>query len=127
MKKLLNTCLLLTSLIGYLEWGKGQHSFLGQVEYDMIFGVKQHSENFMHPFVLLPLLGQLLLLITLFQKTPTRILTLTGILCLGTIMLMILVVGSLSLNIRIIASALPYTILAIIALVKNFKRKRSAT
>ncbi len=43
--KILNFLLLITSLIGYLEWGNGQHTFLFQAEVDIIakFGIGFNS------------------------------------------------------------------------------------
>ncbi len=125
MKRVLNIILLLTSLIGYLHWGKDQHAFLFQVEYELLFRAS-HSRNFLHPFVLVPMLGQLLLLFSVFQKAPGSIPTITGIACLSLIMLMILLVGILSLNPGIIGSALPFIATAIYAITYNRKQKRAA-
>lgn len=119
MKKILNICLLLSSLVGYLAWGTGQHGFLFQLEYELINKARHNPGSLLHPFVLLPLFGQLLILYTLFQKTPGRIPTLIGLACLSLIMLMILLVGILSLNIKIVASALPFIISAIFVLRLN--------
>ena len=122
MKRALNICLLLTSLIGYLEWGKDMHSFLWQTERDLIFSTTHHSETFLHPFVLLPLCGQLLLLFTAFQKTPGRVLTYIGLACLSVIMLMILLVGLMSLNMRIALSAVPFVVVGVLVLRANRKK-----
>lgn len=116
MKKILNICLLLSSLAGYLAWGTGEHGFLFQLEYELIAKARHDPGSLLHPFVLLPLFGQLLIFYTLFQKMPGRIPTLMGLTCLGLIMLMILLVGILSLNIRIGASALPFIITGIFVL-----------
>jgi len=124
MKKLINICLLLSSLIGYLQWGKAQHAFLFQVEYDLIFGRAHSSDAFMHPFVLIPLVGQLLLLLSVFQKTPGRALSVIGLLCLSTIMLLLLFIGILTKSVAITASAMPFVGIGVFSLV--YKRK-SAT
>src|SRR5688572_23504700 len=92
MKKLLNAALILTSLIGYLEWGGGNHAFLAKVEYDLLFNNKNPSD-LVHPAVLIPLAGQLLLLITLFQNPPRKSLTIAGTICMGLIMLLLLFIG----------------------------------
>ncbi len=122
MKKLINLLLLLTSLIGYLEWGTGNHAFLFQTEYELLFGGKG-LQNFLHPFVLLPLLGQVLLLITLFQKKPNKILGVGGIVCLSLIMLMILFIGFMSKNLMIGLSAVPFIICSILFFRVNRKTK----
>lgn len=105
--------LLLTSLIGYLEWGNGQTAFLFQVEYGLFFGGLNSAENFQHPFIFLPLLGQVLILITIFQQTPNRMLMIGGIACISVLMLMILIVGVLSLHATIAVSSCPFLILSV--------------
>lgn len=116
MKRVLNTCLLLTSLIGYLEWGKGNHTFLFQTEYDLIFETTPNSETFLHPFILLPLCGQLILLFSIFQKMPGRVITLVGLGCLSTIMLMLFIVGIMTSNARIFLSTIPFMVTGILTL-----------
>lgn len=113
MKKLLNLGLILASLIGYLEWGGGNSAFLGQTEYQLIF-VERNPEHFMHPFVILPLLGQVLLLITLFQKVPNKILTYTGLACLSVLLLFIFLIGAIGGHILIMCSAVPFVVLGVL-------------
>ena len=79
--KILNLTLILTSLIGYLEWGQDMSMFLFQGELDVISKLFTDPLSVLHPFTLLPLLGQILLLITLFQKNPSKVLTYVGIYC----------------------------------------------
>ena len=120
-KRILNLCLLLSSLAGYLEWSGNQHGFLFQLEYELIAKTNHNPGALLHPFVLLPLFGQLLILCSLFQKKPGRVLTLIGLACLGLLMLMILLVGILTLNSKIVASALPFIITGIFVLRYNRK------
>lgn len=122
MKKLLNLALLLSSLIGYLEWGGGNHQFLFQIEYELIFGALKDPNNFKHPFVLLPILGQVLILITLFQKTPGRTLTFIGLACMSLLILIILLSGALGLNLRVVLSTLPFIITGIFVVHAHWKR-----
>lgn len=124
MKKLLNVCLLLTSLIGYLEWGKDMHAFLFEVEYDLLFKKTADSQTFLHPFVLVPLVGQLLLLFTVFQKVPGRWVSFTGLLFLSLIMLFLFFIGIISMNIRILSSTLPFIITGILVIRYNRKQKK---
>ncbi|MBK8704259.1 MAG: hypothetical protein IPN33_11995 [Saprospiraceae bacterium] len=127
MKKILNILLILTSLFGYIEWGKDQHSFLFQMEYELIFGAARNASNFAHPIILLPLLGQLTILFTIFQKTPNRWLTFIGLACLSTIMLLIFVAGIASLNYRIILSAIPFLVTGVLVLGYNRNRAEKAS
>jgi len=121
VKKPLNIGLLLSSLIGYLEWGTDQRSFLFQVECTVFF--RSSADSFTHPFVLLPLIGQVLLLITLFQKNPSRYLSLAGLACLSLIMLFLFVIGIMSGNLLIAGSTVPFIICGIFAWRANRKPK----
>ena len=105
--RLINIALLITSLTCYLEWGGGNSGFLFQAEYEM-FKSADFTHSFTHVMVLAPLLGQLLLLITVFQKTPARRLTAVGIGLLSVLVLMIFLVGILGLNYKIFISTLPF-------------------
>jgi cobalamin biosynthesis protein CobD/CbiB len=120
--RLLALALLLTSLIGYLAWGNNQEVFLYQIEWDIISKLVSDPSSVIHPLVLLPLLGQLLLLITVFSKRPGKILLLTGLGCIAILFLMMLLVGLLSSKIKIILLALPYLIVALITLWYNRKK-----
>jgi len=116
MNKFLPLLILLSSLFGYFEWGGGNSGYLGSLEYDLIRKGMSSSELF-HPFILLPLCGQILLLVSLFY--PKRALVIAGILLLSVIMLMILLVGILSLNFKIILSALPFIVLSVFYIIKS--------
>lgn len=122
MKKLLNLGLILASLIGYLEWGGGNSAYLGQTEYELLFG-EGSLKSLAHPFVILPLLGQLLLLITLFQKTPGKVLTFIGLGCLSLLLVFMFVIGVMSGSAPIIFSTLPFIILAIITISIHMRKK----
>ncbi|WP_264520769.1 hypothetical protein [Flavobacterium sp. N1994] len=119
--KILNLLLILTSLIGYLEWGKSNHLFLFQVEMELFSKMFTHPSTVLHPFVLLPFLGQLLLLITLFQSTTKRTLTFIGIVALTLLLGFMFVIGVMSLNIKILGSTIPFLVVAILTISYNFK------
>ncbi len=123
MKKILNTCLLLTFLFSYLEWGKDNHTFIFQGEAEVFLQAKNNPGVILHPAILIPLLGQILLLYTLFQQKPGRVLTLTGLACLSTIILMLIVAGINTFNTRILVSLIPFIITAIFVLRYNRKQR----
>ncbi|MBX7186799.1 MAG: hypothetical protein K1Y01_16780 [Vicinamibacteria bacterium] len=116
VKKALNLSLVLSSLVGYLEWGKSESTFLFQAEAGMFDKALQHPESLIHPFTLLPLLGQAALLATLFQKEAGKRLTYLGIAGLGLLLGFMFVVGLISLNPRILVSTLPFLILATVTI-----------
>lgn len=110
--RLIRIGLILTSLICYLEWGGGNSSFLFQAEYGLFADFKGAS-SFMHPLIIIPMVGQLILLYSLFQSSPGRKLVMAGILCIGLLVVVILLVGLLSLNFKIIISTLPFLVLSV--------------
>jgi heme A synthase len=118
---LIHIALALAPLICYLEWSGGHSAFVYQMEYNILFQHKNTSGSFTHPLVLLPLLGQLLILFTVFQKQPGKRLALAGQVMLSLLVVMILVAGILSLNIKIILSTVPF-IIASVAFYLSFKR-----
>lgn len=122
MKKITNLGLLLTSLLGYLEWGKNQRSFLFETELELVTKAFSQPQSLLHPFVILPFLGQILLLVTLFQTTPKKYYTLLGMSCIGLLMVMILVVGILSKNIKVVASTIPFCVCAYLSISQNLKK-----
>lgn len=120
--KLLNLLLIITSLFGYLEWGGGNHSFLFQAEGEVLAKIFTDPASVLHPLTVLPMIGQLLLLITLFQKQPGKILTYAGLAGLGILLAFLLVVGILGSNIKVILSTLPFLVLAVIA-IRHYRRR----
>ena len=121
MKRLINICLLLTFLLGYLAWGKN-HSFIFQLEAEIFLKGKNDLKSILHPLILIPFFGQIILLYTIFQQKVSRILSLIGLACLSTLMLLLFVIGLLDFNIKIAGSTLPFIIMGIFVLRYNWKR-----
>jgi cobalamin biosynthesis protein CobD/CbiB len=122
--KTLLILLILSSFTGYLEWGKGNSAFLYQAEYEVLNKLFTDPRAAAHPFTLIPLLGQILLLISLVQKSPKRILIYTGTSCIGILLTLMFFIGILSLNFKIILSTLPFIVLAILTLRQLRKKER---
>lgn len=110
--KIYNVLLIATSLLGYLEWGGGNHIFLLEAEAEIITKLLAGSMSAVHPFTLLPLLGQILLLITLFQQKTSKILTYVSIGGLGLLLGFMFVIGVMGLNFRILLSTIPFLVTA---------------
>lgn len=123
--KLLNLGLIVSSLIGYLEWAGDNHMFLFQGEIDVVGKLFTDPASVAHPFTILPLVGQLLLLFTLFQKKPNRLLTIVGLGSIGVLLATVLLVGILALNIKIIASITPFILISYLV-VRQFRRETLA-
>ena len=112
-QKIFNSLLIVSSLLGYLEWGGNNHILLFQSEAEIFSKLLSDPKSVIHPLILMPLAGQILLLITLFQKTPNKILTYIAIGCLGLLLGFMLFIGIIDLNIKIITSTIPFLVLAV--------------
>ena len=115
-QKILNALVVVTSLFGYLEWGEGNSTFLFRAEWEVLRKLFSDPVSAAHPFTLLPLLGQVLLLVTLFQREPSRWLTYIGIAGLGLLLLLMAFIGVISLNYKIFLSTIPFIATAILAI-----------
>lgn len=112
--RVLSLALILSSLVGYLEWGQGQSTFLAQAEWEMLALAVRSPGEVIHPFTVLPLLGQLALLWTVFQSTPSRWLTYAGIAGIGLLLGLMCFIGVIGLNPRIFVSTLPFLVLSVL-------------
>jgi cobalamin biosynthesis protein CobD/CbiB len=117
--KLLNLALIVTSLFGYLEWGKDSHSFLFEAEAAVFSNLFNDPASAIHPLTVIPIIGQMLLLITLFQSKPSRYLTIAGVVCIGLLMAIILLAGILGSRYVVILSTLPFLVVAFMAMRQN--------
>jgi hypothetical protein len=111
--KVLNFLLIFSSLFGYLEWSGNKHLFLFEAEAEIFSKLFTDPVSVLHPFTVLPIVGQILLVITLFQKTPNKTLTYISVAGLGLLLGFIFIVGLMSTNFKIIISTIPFIVLAI--------------
>ena len=107
-KKLSLLCALFSFLVCYLEWGQNNSSFIFEVEYLILFQKSGKADSFMHPLILLPFVGQLLILYALFQKSPRKSLVFSGLSLMGLLVVLVLLVGILSRNPKIALSTVPF-------------------
>lgn len=121
--KILNLLLIITSLLGFLEWGGNNHTFLFQAEAELLSKVFTDPISVIHPFTILPLLGQVILIFTLFQRTANKILTYISIGCLGILLGFMFVIGFMSLNFKIILSIIPFFVVFILTIRHNRKNE----
>jgi len=121
-RKILNLLLIITSLFGYLEWGTENKMFLFQGEWEVLVKLFQDPVAAAHPFTLMPLFGQILLLITLFQKEPGKILTFIGLACLSLLLLFMFLIGILSLNFKILLSTIPFIITGVLVMIESRRK-----
>lgn len=121
--KILNFLLIVFSLFGYLEWSGNQHIFLLEAEIEIFYKLFINPKSVIHPFIILPIIAQFLLLFTLSQKTPSKKLTYISIFGLGLLLGFMLFVGLVSLNYKIVISTIPFVLLSILTILHHRKQK----
>lgn len=124
--KILNAILIVSSLFGYLEWGTGNHMFLFQAEGEILTKMFTDPQSIIHPFIILPMLGQLLLFTTLLQKSVNRWLTYTGLAFIGILLALMFFIGVIDTNAKILLSTLPFMITAFLVIRHHRKRVAQA-
>jgi hypothetical protein len=120
MQRLTGVFLFCSFLICHLTWAN-HSAFLFQLEYALLFLEKKSAGNFLYPVVLLPLIGQLLLLLSIFQRKPSHRLQMVAAALLGLLVLLILFTGMLSRQFMTALSTLPF----IAAVILLFSRRRA--
>ena len=104
-------------MFGYLEWSGNNHIFLYEAEAEILSKLFINPISVFHPLTILPIIGQLFLLITLFQKKPNKIIYLIGVSGLGLLLGFMFIVGLLTLNFKIIASTVPFISISIYTII----------
>ena len=123
--RLLNASTVVASLVGYLEWGGDNSTFLWQAEWDVLARLAADFASVGHPFVLLPLAGQAALIISTLQRRPSAVLTCVGVGCLGLLLGFMTLIGIMGMNARVFLSTVPFLVVASLAM--RHARHRLAT
>lgn len=113
--KIWSFLLFVSSLMGYLEWAGNNHSFFFEAEVEILSKIVTNPTSVLHPFALLPLLGQALLCITLLQKAPSKTLIYVAMAALGVLLAFMVFVALLGISYRykIMISTIPFWLVCI--------------
>jgi hypothetical protein len=106
--RLLCAASLIASLLIYLEWGGGNSAFLFSVEWELFRNLPSDPSVLAHPVVVPALLGQGMVLILLILPQPRPPWVLGAVFVLGLFPLLVLVIGLLSQQYRVVASVVPF-------------------
>lgn len=123
--KIINASLSLTSLFAYLEWGKNNHAYLFEAEREVIGQLIQAPSEILHPFIIIPLIGQILLLSTLVPKHPGARLSVIGMGCIGILIMFIFFIGIIAQHWYTVFSTLPFLSFAFMQM-RLLRRKSEA-
>ena len=123
--RILHLLLLLSSLLGYLEWGGNHHIFLFQGEAEIISKLFSHPLSVLHPLVILPLAAQIMLLINMIKRKPNKVIAFTAIAGLGILFGLMFIIGLMSLNFKIIISTIPFLIVVFLIVRQYRKHKKN--
>ena len=120
-QKIINLLLILSSLLGYLEWGGNNHLFLMQAEGELLRKMFSDPTSVIHPFTIMPFAGQIILAITLLQKAASKVLTFIGIGCIILLFLLMLFIGISTKNLKIFSSTIPFIFLSVLTILRYKK------
>lgn len=123
--KILTAFVIITSLFGHLEWGQNNQLFLFQAEAEIFKKIFTEPLSVLHPFTVLPLVGQLLLLFTLFQKKQSKLLVYLGIAGVGILLALMFFIGIIDLNYSILLSTTPFMVVTFLTIRQLIKMKNN--
>ena len=121
MLRIYSLGLLLSFLLCYFHWGNNS-AFLIEIQYELL--LKNKDVSLLHPLIIGPAIGELLLLFTLLK--PNKKLILTGLILPGVLVLMVLLAGILGLQFKMIASTIPFIIVSILYM-RYYKKLKKST
>lgn len=124
-QKLLTCCIFISFLFCCMEWGHDGAEFIFRMEYEIFLKAGSGIQNLVHPFILIPFAGQLVLIYTLFQKQVSRKLTITGMLMTGILVMLIFTIGILAGKSKMIWSTLPFIAFSVWTLLAHKARRIS--
>jgi len=111
--RILSLIIFLSSLCPYLTWGGNNRGILGQMEYELLRNVFESPQTLLHPMIIVPLLGQLMVIIFGVVHIKPKLVAI-GIICLSMLIGFILFIGFFSANLATILSCLPFLISAVL-------------
>lgn len=106
--RFITSLLFIFSFLGYLEWGQDQSNFIYQAEWDIMIKAFNRPLSVLHPFILLPFTGQVLLFISVVMSRPHRKWLIAGIVLISILYVIILLIGLMELNFKMILSVFPF-------------------
>ena len=106
--RLLGILLIIFSGIGYLEWGGSQRIFLFQAEFEIITKLCTNPISVLHPFTILPIIGQFLILYAITKSPFNSKIMYIGIGLLSILLGFMFIIGCISVNYKILISTFPF-------------------
>lgn len=110
--KILSALLLVSTFPVYMEWGTDQSTFLIEAEWILVKKITTNPAEVLHPLTVLPLMGQIWLLILIFKKSYRNWHYYVSIGLLATLIGMVSLTGILSKNLWTILSVIPFWVLS---------------
>lgn len=101
--------LFVSSFFGYLEWGN-QSQFIAEIEFNLLIKITQTVEALIHPFILLPLLGQIVLLVSFLLPKPKIWFVIIASSGIALLFLMLLLIGILNSNLKMTCCSFPFLV-----------------
>lgn len=121
MTRLINIALLIAFLFVYLDWGHDGAEFVWQLEWSIFSG--QNISLLSSPISILAIIGQVLFIIAAVIRQNSRRVTTFAVILLSGIVIIVLIMGLLLSNIKMILSTTPFLILVSTFIIKGRNTK----
>lgn len=112
-RRIINLVLIISFQFCYLQWPPNNSMFIFQVEHEIISKSENLISNITHPLIITGIFAQMMLILGILFSNFNKKWNSLGVILLGTIVLLILLVGILSLKFKIISSTIPYSLVSI--------------
>ncbi|MFN0015663.1 MAG: hypothetical protein ACKVU2_14035 [Saprospiraceae bacterium] len=108
MKRLAALSLFLSFFACYLEWPPDNSAFVAEMAYTIFAKKDDQTNTLLHPMILLPLLGLLLLLYSALRKEPNKRVIFISMALMGVLVLLLLAIGIMGGNTKMALSTVPF-------------------
>jgi hypothetical protein len=105
-----------------MEWGKDSAAFVFSIYRELFVIQKDFAGAITHPVILSGITGQLILAFCIIQKSPYRLFNSIGVLLLLFVVLILLMAGIASTNMKMIFSDIPFILLSIFYFRRGFRK-----
>ena len=120
-KRIIIVLLILSILFLYFEWGGNNKAFAFQMIGDIFSSGK---ESLFHPLILLPLLGIIGLLYSLFKTNGSKKILWISILMPGVLVLLTLIVSLMSVNLKMAVAPVVFILLSVYLFIEQNRSRK---
>lgn len=115
-RKIMAALLLLSSFFGYLAWSGQKGMFIFEMEKQILWGLFDSPSDYIHPFILLPLFGQICIMTYIIHPKPKSLWLWLGLAGIGLLMFFLFFIGLIGQQWKIWLGAAPFVTFSILTM-----------